>query len=108
MDAIGNKRDSKFGNLEGDNTLNQLLIEMDGFDSSEKVVVFAATNLQENLDEALTRSGRFDRKIEITLPSKEARKQILKVHLKKLTLKRNTLEKIAHDYANMTPGFSGA
>lgn len=86
MDAIGNKRESKFGNPEADNTLNQLLIEMDGFKSTEKVVVFAATNLSENLDEALTRAGRFDRKIDITLPDKTARKKILEIHMKKLKI----------------------
>lgn len=67
---------------------------MDGFKSSEKVVVFAATNLSENLDEALTRSGRFDRKIEITLPNKEARKMILGIHMRKLRIHKNNLDKL--------------
>lgn len=81
---------------------------MDGFDSTEKVIVFAATNLSENLDEALTRAGRFDRKIEITLPNKEARKKILSIHMAKLWIKKKNLEKLLEVYANMTPGFSGA
>lgn len=81
---------------------------MDGFNSTEKVIVFAATNLSDNLDEALTRAGRFDRKIEITLPSKEARKQILKIHMQKLKIKKKNFEKFLDVYANMTPGFSGA
>ena len=81
---------------------------MDGFNSTEKVIVFAATNLAGNLDDALTRSGRFDRKIEITLPDKEARKQILGVHLKKLKLIKGDLERFEDIYSNITPGFSGA
>lgn len=72
------------GNSEGYNTLNQLLVEMDGFGTNSKVVVFGATNLGSSLDDALVRAGRFDRKIELTLPEKEARSKILDIHMKKL------------------------
>lgn len=84
LDAIGSKRDSKFGNVEGENTLNQLLIQMDGFTKDSKVIVFAATNFQESLDPALTRAGRFDRNILISLPNRQAREEILEIHMRKI------------------------
>ena len=74
------------GNDERDTTLNQLLVEMDGFDSNSNVIVFAATNQKEVLDVALTRPGRFDRLIEIDLPDLEGRKEIFEVHLKPLAM----------------------
>ena len=75
IDAIGKKRDSgPFANEERDNTLNQLLVRMDGFDSKNKVIVMAATNIKDTLDPALLRPGRFDRAVEIGLPNFEERK----------------------------------
>ena len=111
IDAVGKKRHGKMGggNDERDNTLNQLLVEMDGFTTDTSVIVLAATNRQDILDSALLRPGRFDRTIEITLPSIKEREQIFNVHLKKVV----TNEKLAkEDYARkisaLTPGFSGA
>ena len=72
------------GNEERDNTLNQLLVEMDGFSTDSSVIVLAATNRADSLDTALKRPGRFDRQIEITLPSIREREQIFNVHLKKI------------------------
>jgi AFG3 family protein len=87
IDAIGRKRsNSMVSNSEADSTLNQLLVEMDGFGTDSNVVVFAATNRKELLDSALTRPGRLDRIIEVTLPDLEARMQIFKVHLTSLNL----------------------
>ena len=81
IDAIGKKRSERLsGNAESDATLNQLLVEMDGFGTDANVVVFAATNRKELLDPALTRPGRFDRAIEINLPDIDERFQIFKVH----------------------------
>ena len=75
IDAIGKKRDSgPFANEERDNTLNQLLVRMDGFDSKNKVIVMEATNIKDTLDPALLRPGRFDRAVEIGLPNFEERK----------------------------------
>lgn len=75
IDAIGKKRETRMGgNDERENTLNQLLVEMDGFGTNSKVIVIAATNRKEILDPALTRPGRFDRGIEITLPDLNGRK----------------------------------
>ena len=87
IDAIGRKRsNSMVSNSESDSTLNQLLVEMDGFGTDSNVVVFAATNRKELLDPALTRPGRLDRIIEVTLPDLEARMHIFKVHLSGLNL----------------------
>jgi len=110
IDAVGRKRESRIGgNDERDNTLNQLLVEMDGFGTDTNVVVLAATNRKELLDPALTRPGRFDRNIEITLPDIEGRKQIFMVHLKPLKLDpEKTMEEYAKRLATLTPGFSGA
>lgn len=87
IDAVGRKREARVGgNDERDNTLNQLLVEMDGFGTDSNVIVLAATNRKELLDPALTRPGRFDRTIDITLPDIEGRKQILLVHLAPLKI----------------------
>lgn len=89
-----------------DSTLNQMLVEMDGFGSDENVVVFAATNRKDVLDSALTRPGRFDRNIEVTLPDIEARTAIYKVHLESILTKNK--EEVAKRMASLSPGFSGA
>ncbi|MDY3738601.1 MAG: ATP-dependent zinc metalloprotease FtsH [Peptoniphilaceae bacterium] len=107
IDAIGKKRDvSGFsGNDEREQTLNQLLNEMDGFDASEGVVLLAATNRPEILDPALTRPGRFDRQIRVELPDKKGRHDILKVHAKDVKM----ADDIDFDeIATMTAGTSGA
>jgi AFG3 family protein len=109
IDAVGKKRDSRMGNDEKDNTLNQLLVEMDGFSTDQNVVILGATNRKELLDPALTRPGRFDRSIEVTLPDLEGRKQIFLVHLKPIKLDPSkTPEEYAKRLATLTPGFSGA
>src|SRR6516162_11434781 len=106
IDAIGQKRGGGIvGNDEREQTLNQLLAEMDGFDASTGVVVLAATNRPETLDPALLRPGRFDRQVEIPLPNQRERAAILKVHAKGKQLDPDVdLEAIARG----TPGFSGA
>jgi len=88
IDAVGKKRHGKFsgGNDERDNTLNQLLVEMDGFGTDANVVILAATNWADILDPALMRPGWFDRQIEMTLPDIKDRSEIFKVHLKKIRL----------------------
>ena len=88
IDAIGKSRDSKYGggNDEREQTLNQLLTEMDGFDASKGVVILAATNRPDSLDPALLRPGRFDRRIPVELPDLKGREEILKVHAKKVRL----------------------
>lgn len=109
IDAIGKKREARKGNDEREATLNQLLVEMDGFASSNNIVVFAATNRKELLDPALTRPGRFDRMIDITPPDLEARKEIFEVHLEPLAISdERTLEQYAKRLATLTPGFSGS
>jgi cell division protease FtsH len=108
IDAVGRARGKNVGfssNDERENTLNQLLTEMDGFGSNSGVIVLAATNRADILDKALMRAGRFDRQIHVTLPDLNERKDIFKVHLKPL--------KLAPDFdldliAKNTPGFSGA
>ena len=82
IDAIGKSRDAAMGNDDREQTLNQLLTEMDGFDGTKGVVILAATNRPESLDKALLRPGRFDRRIQMELPDLEGRKAILKVHLR--------------------------
>jgi len=107
IDAIGKSRDSKgaIGNDEREQTLNQLLNEMDGFDSSKGVVILAATNRPEVLDKALLRAGRFDRQIPVELPDKNGRKAILKVHAKNIHMEQD----IDFDViARSTAGASGA
>jgi AFG3 family protein len=111
IDAVAKKRHGKFGgsNDERDNTLNQLLVEMDGFTTEESVIVLAATNRVDILDSALLRPGRFDRQIDITLPTIKDRVEIFKVHLKKIKLNiEKTREEYAKKVASLTPGFSGA
>lgn len=86
-----------------------MLVEMDGFDQTANVIVFAATNQKDVLDPALTRPGRFDRLIEVGLPDIEGRKEIFMVHLKAITLDvKYEMEEYAKRLATLTPGFSGA
>jgi AFG3 family protein len=110
IDAVGRKRFGRVGgNDERDNTLNQLLVEMDGFTTDSHVVVLAGTNRKDILDSALTRAGRFDRTIELTLPDLEGRTEILKVHLNPLKLNaEQSTEEYARRIASLTPGFTGA
>ena len=90
IDAIGKKRDGQIGgNDEREQTLNQLLTEMDGFDASKGVVILAATNRPDTLDPALLRPGRFDRRIPVELPDLKGREEILKVHARKIKLGDN-------------------
>ena len=107
IDAVGRHRGSGMGggNDEREQTLNQLLVEMDGFEGNEGVIVIAATNRADVLDKALLRPGRFDRQVQVGLPDIKGREQILKVHLRKLP---NTIGVDAHALARGTPGFSGA
>ncbi|KAM7536882.1 hypothetical protein Aperf_G00000083683 [Anoplocephala perfoliata] len=108
IDAIGGKRSgSSFGHQERENTLNQLLVEMDGFTTQENVVVLAATNRIDILDPALLRPGRFDRQIYVSLPDIKGRASIFKVHLKPLKSALDKVE-VARQMAARTPGFSGA
>jgi len=109
IDAIGRAR-GKGGfsgsNDERENTLNQLLVEMDGFSTLKDVVVFAATNRPDILDQALLRPGRFDRQITIDNPDLKSREEIFQVHLKPLVLDKSI--NYAEKLASLTPGFSGA
>ncbi len=106
IDAIGKSRDNAIGsNDEREQTLNQLLSEMDGFDSSKGVVILAATNRPEVLDKALLRPGRFDRRITVDLPDMEGRKAILKVHARGVKMDENVDFDVV---ARSTPGASGA
>ena len=106
IDAIGGKRDSRIGgNDEREQTLNQLLTEMDGFEGNTGVIILAATNRPESLDPALTRPGRFDRRVPVELPDLKGREAILRVHAKKVKTEPNI------DYsavARMASGASGA
>ena len=108
IDAIGRARGRNAitgANDERENTLNQLLTEMDGFATNAGVIILAATNRADILDRALMRAGRFDRQIHVELPDLEERKAIFKVHLKPLKLDRG----LDVDFlAKQTPGFSGA
>ncbi|KAI8091472.1 peptidase family M41-domain-containing protein [Gilbertella persicaria] len=110
IDAIGKARGKggqMGGNDERESTLNQLLVEMDGFDSSQHVVVLAGTNRPDVLDPALMRPGRFDRHIAIDRPDIGGRAQIFKVHLKPIKTKVD-MEELSRKLAALTPGFSGA
>lgn len=111
IDAVGKARGksgfSSGGNDEREGTLNQILTEMDGFNTAEQVVVLAGTNRPDVLDKALLRPGRFDRQIAIDRPTMEGRKQIFKVHLGKIVTSEN-MENLAGRLASLTPGFSGA
>ena len=96
IDTIGKRRDSAYGgNDEREQTLNQLLTEMDGFDGRKGVVILAATNRPESLDKALLRPGRFDRRIQMELPDLEGRKAILEVHLKRVKHDKIALDIVA-------------
>lgn len=109
IDAVAKKRDQNFNHEENENTLNQLLIEMDGFDTNSGVIVIASTNLRETLDPAILRPGRFDRLVEVNLPTIEDREGIFEIYLKKLKLSRaRSLEYYKKRLATLTPGFTGA
>ena len=110
IDAVGKARGKggfSGGNDEREGTLNQILTEMDGFNTSEQVVVLAGTNRPDVLDKALLRPGRFDRHIAIDKPTMEGRKQIFYVHLGKIVTSEN-MEHLTGRLAALTPGFSGA
>ena len=107
IDAVGRHRGAGLGggNDEREQTLNQLLVEMDGFEDKENVIVIAATNRPDVLDPALLRPGRFDRQVTVTNPDKKGREEILKVHVKKVPLAKDVNLSVI---ARGTPGFSGA
>ncbi|OZI39995.1 cell division protein FtsH [Bordetella genomosp. 5] len=107
IDAVGRQRGAGLGggNDEREQTLNQMLVEMDGFESGQGVIVIAATNRPDVLDPALLRPGRFDRQVVVPLPDIRGREQILKVHMRKVPLSPNVDATIL---ARGTPGFSGA
>ncbi len=107
IDAVGRARGQGIGggNDEREQTLNQLLVEMDGFEANQGVIVIAATNRSDILDKALLRPGRFDRKVAVDLPDLNGRYEILQVHAKRIPLAENVELK---DTARGTPGFSGA
>ncbi|RIY34734.1 ATP-dependent zinc metalloprotease FtsH [Psittacicella gerlachiana] len=107
IDAVGRKRGAGFGggHDEREQTLNQLLVEMDGFDEKTSIIVIAATNRADVLDNALVRPGRFDRQVTLDLPDLKGRLQILQVHAKRVRLARDVNLKTV---ARGTPGFSGA
>jgi len=107
IDAVGRHRGAGLGggHDEREQTLNQLLVEMDGFEGNEGVIVIAATNRPDVLDPALLRPGRFDRQVTVPLPDVRGREQILKVHMRKVPLSDNVKPNII---ARGTPGFSGA
>ena len=108
IDTIGKKRDCASGlggNDEREQTLNQLLTEMDGFDATKGVVILAATNRPESLDPALTRPGRFDRRVPVELPDLKGRESILRLHAKKVKIGPDSDFPVV---ARMTPGASGA
>ena len=107
IDAVGRQRGAGLGggHDEREQTLNQLLVEMDGFEGNEGVIVIAATNRPDVLDPALLRPGRFDRQVVVPLPDVRGREQILKVHMRKVPLAENVKPEVL---ARATPGFSGA
>ena len=107
IDAVGRHRGAGLGggHDEREQTLNQLLVEMDGFDGNEGVIVIAATNRPDVLDPALLRPGRFDRQVTVPLPDLRGREQILKVHMRKVPLGKDVRPDLI---ARGTPGFSGA
>ena len=110
IDAVGKKRGSShMRNDERDNTLNQLLVEMDGFSTDSNVVVLAATNRSDVLDAALLRPGRFDRKVEVNLPDRKERIEIVKIYLNKVKLNTTiAVDEYAERLSTLTPGYSGA
>ncbi len=107
IDAVGRKRGTGMGggNDEREQTLNQMLVEMDGFEGNEGIIVIAATNRPDVLDDALLRPGRFDRQVTVGLPDIRGREQILKVHMRKVPLGDDVKASVI---ARGTPGFSGA
>ncbi len=107
IDAVGRHRGAGLGggNDEREQTLNQLLVEMDGFEEKENVILIAATNRPDVLDPALLRPGRFDRQVTVTNPDKKGREEILQVHVKKVPLAKDVKLSVI---ARGTPGFSGA
>ncbi|MCT8549577.1 ATP-dependent zinc metalloprotease FtsH [Glaesserella parasuis] len=108
IDAVGRKRGGagfSGGHDEREQTLNQMLVEMDGFEGSEGIIIIAATNRADVLDNALTRPGRFDRQVTVDLPNVKGREQILKVHMKKVPLAADVDPMVV---ARGTPGYSGA
>ena len=107
IDAVGRHRGAGLGggNDEREQTLNQLLVEMDGFEDNENVILIAATNRPDVLDPALLRPGRFDRQVVVSNPDKKGREEILKVHVKKVPLAKDVNLSVV---ARGTPGFSGA
>ncbi len=107
IDAVGRHRGAGLGggNDEREQTLNQLLVEMDGFEGTEGIIILAATNRPDVLDPALLRPGRFDRQVVVPLPDVNGREKILKVHMKKVPLAKNVEAGVI---ARGTPGFSGA
>ena len=111
IDAIGQKRNSANmvgGNSERENTLNQLLTEMDGFTENKNVMTFAATNRPELLDPALLRAGRFDRKILVDLPTVQDREDLFSFYLNKLNINKDIVPDISKISSTLTPGLSGA
>jgi len=107
IDAVGRQRGAGLGggNDEREQTLNQMLVEMDGFETNLGVIVMAATNRPDILDPALLRPGRFDRQVYVTLPDVRGREQILNVHMRKVPVGQDVKPDIL---ARGTPGFSGA
>jgi len=107
LDAVGRQRGAGLGggNDEREQTLNQMLVEMDGFEPNAGIIVIAATNRPDVLDPALLRPGRFDRQVVVPLPDLKGREQILKVHMRKVPVSSDVRADIL---ARATPGFSGA
>ncbi|ABJ90703.1 ATP-dependent zinc metalloprotease FtsH [Buchnera aphidicola] len=107
IDAVGRQRGAGFGggHDEREQTLNQILVEMDGFEGNEGIILIAATNRPDVLDPALLRPGRFDRKVIVSLPNIQGRKDILKIHMKKIPISDDVIPEVL---AKSTPGFSGA
>lgn len=112
VDAIGQKRNVSNtisgGHNERENTLNQLLTEMDGFDTNKNVLTIAATNRAEMLDDALLRPGRFDRKITVSLPTIHERKDLFEFYFGKLNMEKEIISRLSDVSSKLTPGFSGA
>jgi AFG3 family protein len=111
IDAVGRKRGggrAQGGGDERENTLNQLLVEMDGFESTDGIIVLAGTNRSDVLDPALLRPGRFDRKIQVDNPDIQGRKSIFEIYLKKIAIGDADIASLAARLAALTPGFAGA